>query len=663
MAVTQISRIQVRRGRKLSPSGIPQLASGEFAWAIDSQELFIGNGSVAEGAPYVGNTKILTEHDNILSLVSAYRFKEGDPTVTRSVQRSLQSKLDEYVSVIDFGAVGDGIYDNSDAFEQAFLDLYSDRGIGNNVYRKVLFVPSGRYVFSRTIRIPSNVILIGESTETTTLQFLNTAGIKFSIINPSSSSLFIEDPALFDSELPQNIYISNLTISGSGTSNGINITASRFVLFEKVKFSGNYVRSDVVEWISTVAYLTGDRVRHNGLIYQAVTDIAVDAGANINDLEYWSLVREPAVFWSNSSEALKTDVIKFKNCKFESHVTSLRCDQTNAPSSLTTDVFVESCEFENLDSVVFVDGVINQSNNWRFIQCDFKNTSSSAIVVNYGKNMLLKECNFENAGVDENGDYVVPEVIFKQSQNNLLVDCTSDRQSNLGITNLGSAPFVPEVHGADKVTFLNRNYAAIREVYSAEPIAIFSSLNDYIEVDYHIKLNMGDIRIGKLKIRVDNNSRSLTLIDDYSYVSPPGRAWGIQVDRNLEITRVEFGRLYEGAQISGDNITLGTKITFVPTSPGTINPITQASPLYNVDRLPIVSPTAGTPQPITFTRDTARNIVFEAELVNNDDSSDVETIVLKYKQLYGQPPESLNQNGRSSPGVISFDVSYGTLSV
>ena len=60
MAVVQISKIQVRRGKK-TVSGIPQLASGELGWAVDTQELYIGNGSVAEGAPAVGNTKILTE--------------------------------------------------------------------------------------------------------------------------------------------------------------------------------------------------------------------------------------------------------------------------------------------------------------------------------------------------------------------------------------------------------------------------------------------------------------------------------------------------------------------------------------------------------------------------------------------------------------------------
>ena len=63
MAILQISRIQVRRGRKQSGTGLPQLASGEIGWAIDSQELYIGNGSVAEGSPSVGNTRILTEND------------------------------------------------------------------------------------------------------------------------------------------------------------------------------------------------------------------------------------------------------------------------------------------------------------------------------------------------------------------------------------------------------------------------------------------------------------------------------------------------------------------------------------------------------------------------------------------------------------------------
>ena len=48
MAVVQISRIQVRRGK--GTNGIPQLAGGEFGWAVDNRALYIGNGSVAEGS-------------------------------------------------------------------------------------------------------------------------------------------------------------------------------------------------------------------------------------------------------------------------------------------------------------------------------------------------------------------------------------------------------------------------------------------------------------------------------------------------------------------------------------------------------------------------------------------------------------------------------------
>ena len=57
MAVVQISRIQHRRGLA---TDLPQLAAGELGWVIDEQRLFIGNGTVSDGAPAVGNTEIVT---------------------------------------------------------------------------------------------------------------------------------------------------------------------------------------------------------------------------------------------------------------------------------------------------------------------------------------------------------------------------------------------------------------------------------------------------------------------------------------------------------------------------------------------------------------------------------------------------------------------------
>jgi hypothetical protein len=57
MPIVQISRIQHRRGKL---TDLPQLASGELGWVVDSQRLYIGNGTVADGAPAIGNTEIVT---------------------------------------------------------------------------------------------------------------------------------------------------------------------------------------------------------------------------------------------------------------------------------------------------------------------------------------------------------------------------------------------------------------------------------------------------------------------------------------------------------------------------------------------------------------------------------------------------------------------------
>ena len=70
MAITQISRIQIRRGQQ-NVTGIPVLAPGEFGWAEDTNNLWIGQ-SMAEGAPSNSNVRILTQNDlNILPTYSA----------------------------------------------------------------------------------------------------------------------------------------------------------------------------------------------------------------------------------------------------------------------------------------------------------------------------------------------------------------------------------------------------------------------------------------------------------------------------------------------------------------------------------------------------------------------------------------------------------------
>ena len=114
MAIVQISRIQHRKGLQ---ENLPQLAGAELGWSIDDRRLYIGNGTLVEGAPVIGNTEVLTEYSDVLSLATTYTYKgdasgytakTGDP----AVERKIGSKLDEFASVKDFGAKGDGETDD-----------------------------------------------------------------------------------------------------------------------------------------------------------------------------------------------------------------------------------------------------------------------------------------------------------------------------------------------------------------------------------------------------------------------------------------------------------------------------------------------------------------------------------------------------------------------
>ena len=61
MSILQISKIQVRSG---NIDQLPQLSVGEFGWATDTYQLFIGNDPNVIG-PNPDNTEVLTQYSTI----------------------------------------------------------------------------------------------------------------------------------------------------------------------------------------------------------------------------------------------------------------------------------------------------------------------------------------------------------------------------------------------------------------------------------------------------------------------------------------------------------------------------------------------------------------------------------------------------------------------
>ena len=474
MAVVQISKIQLRRGQKNSQSGIPQLSSAEMAWAVDTQELFIGNGSVAEGAPFVGNTKILTERDNLLELASSYEFASDDPSIRNTQSRTLQSKLDESVSILDFGAVGDGITDNVAAFETAFNQLFNNV---DNRYKKVLIIPNGTYVFKSALRIPSNVIMRGETSrgsilkiDNNDIRFVTSTGEELSDFNSMNRPVLVN--------------ISNLTIlrsSGQVVLSGVSKS-----IFSNINFQGNYILGESVS----------------------------------------SLIAEPsAVFWQNLNDGISTTDITFEFCNFETSSIGVKCTTVDNP--LSTKIKFNKCNFFVNHIGVLIFGVENQDNDWIINDCEFEEIVTQALRAEAGKNTKLLNCNFKKVG---NGTGLAtnpetPMIYFEEKQGNILIDCSSDRQQLAGIVMQSNIPAISEVVNSDKAVFVNRNFSNVGLSDTFTPIAVFSADNKYYTINYFLQLGIYS-RSGKLTMTVSNDLSNVSITDHYQYspslVNDPG---------------------------------------------------------------------------------------------------------------------------------------------
>lgn len=86
------------------------------------------------------------------------------PEGTAATPRTLQAKLRDTVSVKDFGAVGDGVTDDTAAIQAAFDSIGTITASGyQDISAKgvTLFFPAGRYLVTNTLYMPSNTRMQG----------------------------------------------------------------------------------------------------------------------------------------------------------------------------------------------------------------------------------------------------------------------------------------------------------------------------------------------------------------------------------------------------------------------------------------------------------------------------------------------------------------------
>ena len=242
MPIVQISRIQHRRGKL---TDLPQLAAGELGWVVDSQKLYIGNGTVADGAPAVGNTQILTAGNTTFSTGTGYTYKGylGDSTpiltgASADVSRTLQATLDDAISVKAFGAVGDDSTADVAAIQRALDEVYSDTDQDDTRARRIIFFPAGVYRISTAITIPPYAHLVGEGPDKTIIH--NTSGSTAVAVTEDDDGQGFGNIGDSSATTPTLIQLEGITFKNSGAKAGLSIDNATHVYVRNCKFHGSY---------------------------------------------------------------------------------------------------------------------------------------------------------------------------------------------------------------------------------------------------------------------------------------------------------------------------------------------------------------------------------------------------------------------------------------
>ena len=351
MAVTQISKIQIRRGFQ---ADLGNLAGGEFGWAVDTQRLFIGNGTTGEGAPVGGITEVLTEAIiNTNQLITNYTYKGflgGYEVVTgidttQPIIRSLQDKIDDIVNVRDFGVTGLGSVDDTAAIQRAIYELYDRYEVNSQVKtRRRLRFNAGRYLIEGELKIPPYLSIEGEGIENTVLIVKTPARF---ITSTGDNSSEVVSPTVY----PRAVNIRGLTIQSEQEINLIRLDGTTDTVFDDVAFVGPMTQPNDDTTDSRGVWLSSNSEPTNKIIFSRCT---------FRNLVYGVYV--DSVFGTSN--------IEFNNCKFKELAVGITTQYTTSPEVRVSDIKIYSSLFEDIhthaiEGAAEVSGIISLANTYK----------------------------------------------------------------------------------------------------------------------------------------------------------------------------------------------------------------------------------------------------------------------------------------------------------
>lgn len=263
MAVTQISQIQVRRG---ALQDLGQLGSGEFGWAIDRFRLFIGNGTLEEGAPIEGRTEVLTQYTDLFALLAKYRFHgaQGGYEVLTGIDslsytyRVFQDKLDDVINIRDFGAMGNGRADDLPAIQRAVDEIYGRLSpVTPIITRRVINFHPGAYKIIGELRIPPYCVFRGASKDSVIIKQHDPAA---TCVFRTTDNTSTYGPAIVNNgaEIAHAILMDGITFTANTNQTIARIDSTQDIAFNRCQFIGTETNPDLATTVNSCVVISAD---------------------------------------------------------------------------------------------------------------------------------------------------------------------------------------------------------------------------------------------------------------------------------------------------------------------------------------------------------------------------------------------------------------------
>jgi hypothetical protein len=437
VAIVQISRITQRKGLT---TDLPQpLAGAELGWAVDDRRLFIGNGTIEDGAPVVGNTEVLTEFSDVLGFATSYTYEgaaagytvQTGATAGSPISQSIQARLDSYAIVTDFGATGDGTTDDTAAINRALNQLYC-REINPQI-RRSLFFPAGTYIITDTINVPPYAKLYGEGSNSSIINFNVQAHT--SLIAYAEAVLVSSGGSYYRSlsEVPIGVVIGNGTYwvieslpeyigqtADSLQQTGVNIATNSAIAPRNIE-------------ISALAFTTNQV--HNGFLWEDAEQCSMDSVTIAGPLTVTELVdaveNTRAIDFS-STASLVTRNLTLNNCKYSGFTYATQTDQQ-----------IEGITFSNSELDTLYQGIVlgdtivvnGGATGVRIVQNLFDNIYNQGIVITNVSRNISGYNSFYDVGNHFNGATLpASSIIDIDAANNASVGDMFERNNSQSAT-------------------------------------------------------------------------------------------------------------------------------------------------------------------------------------------------------------------------------------